>query len=57
MCGQCYVGGKVVGAFGFGIESVVPAQWFDIPLLFQKYSGCCMVGGEAGVKSENNISI
>lgn len=51
MCGECYVGGKVVGAVGFGIESVVPAQWYDMPLLFQKYSGFYMVGGEAGVRT------
>lgn len=46
-----------MGAVGFGIESVVPAQWSDIPLLFQKYSGFYMVGvggGLAGVKSKDS---
>lgn len=47
-----------MGAVGFGIESVVPAQWFDIPLLFLKYYGfSILLGGEAGVKSKDSTSI
>lgn len=58
MCGDCSVRGKVLGAVGFGAESVVPGQWFDIPPFFQKYSGFyILVGGEAGVKTKDNASI